>query len=142
MTYEARHHKRINFALAGASLALSLLGFMAAGIIPVEGGDRPAIGWAIVAACFLAAFVFVRRAFDQSPQARLDERGIYARRLGPDPVAWDDIVGAHVIAAGIQRIARFERRDGRKFGINTTFYDRGIKDLRDAARRYRPDLGL
>jgi hypothetical protein len=144
MIYEARHAKGINYALAGACLLLSLLGFAAAGVIPTESGSYPLVGWGIVAACLAAAFIFVRRAADTEVQARIDDKGVYARRAGPDPVPWNEIVGAQVIVAGIQRIARFERSGppAGKFGINTTFYDRGIGDLIAAVRHYRPDLGL
>ena len=145
MTYEGRHSVSINYALAGAVLLLSVLGFVAIGIIPTEstrvGGTYPLVGWAIVLACLVAAIVFVRRALDRNVQARVDANGVYSRRLGPDAVPWEDIVSFHVLAAGIQRIARFERRDGRKFGINTTFYDRGIGELSAAVRAERPDLG-
>jgi hypothetical protein len=144
MVYEARHSKGINYALAGAVLLLSLIGFAAAGVIPTASGTYPLVGWAIIAACFAAAFVFFRRAVDKDVQARIDDKGVYARRVGPDPIPWNEIVGAHVIVAGIQRIARFERSgpSAGKFGINTTFYDRGIADLLAAVRHYRPDLGL
>ena len=113
MTYEARHHRGINLALAAAVLLLSLLGFVANGLIPTEstrvGGTYPLVGWLIVAACVLAAAVFIKRAFDGSVQARVDERGVYAKRLGAEPVPWADISGFHVLRAGIQRIARFDR---------------------------------
>lgn len=148
MVYEARHSTAINYGLAGACLLLSIIGFAAAGIIPTEstrvGGAYPLVGWAIVAACFLAAIVFIRRALDRSVQARADDKGLYARRVGPDSIPWSEISGAHVIVAGVQRIARFERSgpSARTFGINTTFYDRGIADLRAAVRHHRPDLGL
>ena len=144
MAYEARHSQQLHFLLAGACLLLSILGFAAAGVIPTASGSYPLVGGAIVAACFLAAFVFVRRALDREVQARLDDKGVYARRVGSEPVPWSEIAGAHVITAGIQRIARFERGgpSAGRFGINTTFYDRGIGDLRAAVRHYRPDLGL
>jgi hypothetical protein len=142
MVYEARHSKKLNHLLAGACLALSLLGFAAAGVIPTQSGSYPLVGWAIVAACFAAAFVFIRRALDGSLQARIDDKGVYARRLGSEPVPWNEIAGVHVIRAGIQRIARFERSGSstRTFGINTTFYDRGITELLAAVRHHRPDL--
>ena len=54
---------------------------------------------------------------------------------------WSEITGSHVLVAGIQRIARFDRQGAKTFGINTTFYDRGIKDLTAAVRHHRPDLG-
>jgi hypothetical protein len=145
MTFEARHAKGLNYGLAAAVLLLSLLGFVANGIIPTEstrtGGTYPAVGWAIVLACLVAAAIFVRRALSGDVQARIDERGVYSRRLGHEAVPWSEITGFHVLVAGIQRIARFERRDGSQFGINTTFYDRGIADLAAAVRHHRPDLG-
>ena len=144
MSYEARHAKGLNYGLAIAVLLLSLLGFVTAGVIPTEstrtGGSYPLVGWAIVAACLIAAAIFVRRAMSDEVQARIDERGVYSRRLGSETVPWSEIAGFHVLVAGIQRIARFERRDGPKFGINTTFYDRGIADLSAAVRQHRPDL--
>lgn len=140
MVYEARHSRNLNYALAAAVLALSILGFAAAGVIPTESGSNPLVGWAIVGACFAAAFIFIRRAMDSSPQARIDGQGIYSKRLGEQPVPWDRVTGYHVLRAGIQRIARFDRSDGKTFGINTTFYDQGIASLNDAVRAHRPDL--
>lgn len=140
MVYEARHSRGLNLALAGAVLALSILGFAAAGVIPTESGSNPLVGWAIVGACLAAAIIFARRAMDSSPQARVDQSGIYSRKLGDQPVPWDRITNYHVLRAGIQRIARFDRSDGKTFGINTTFYDRGIGPLNDAVRAHRPDL--
>jgi hypothetical protein len=145
MNYEARHARGLNYALAGACLALSILGFAVAGIIPTASGSNPALGWTIVAACFAATFIFVKRANDRTVQARIDGDGIYARRRSADPVPWSSISGAHLLRVGIQRIARFDIRDpdaasARTFGINTTFYDRGMPDLVAAVRHHRPDL--
>ena len=140
MIYEARQSRTIHFALAGAVLALSILGFAAAGVIPTGSEPNPAVGWAIVAACVAVAALFVMRGLDARVQARIDERGVYSRRNGPDPVPWNDISRLYVIRAGIQRIGRFERESGANFGINTTFYDRGIADLLAAVRHHRPDL--
>lgn len=141
MTYEARHNRGINFALAAAVLLLSLLGFIANGVIPTEstrvGGTYPLVGWAIVGACVAAAAVFVMRALDSSVQARVDEQGVYSKRLGVT-VPWSDITRLHLLRAGIQRIARFDRNSAKSFGINTTFYDRGIADLIAAVEHYRP----
>lgn len=149
MTYEGRHSRGLNYALIGGCLFISLIGFAAAGVIPTESGTNPLVGWGIVAACLAAAFIFFRRAADQRLQARIDQDGVFARRFSASPVPWDQIAGAHVIRAGIQRIIRFELRDpsaagsGRKhLGINTTFYDRGMADLLAAVRHYRPDLSL
>lgn len=143
MIYEARHAKGLNWGLAIAVALLSILGFVAAGVIPSEstrvGGSYPLVGWGIVAACFAAALVFVRRALDDKVQARIDERGVLPRRA-PEPIPWSEIDNFYVIRAGIQRIARFGRRGGKGLGINTTFYDRGIADLVAVVRHYRPDL--
>ncbi len=140
MTYEARHSRPLNFALAGAVLLLSILGFAVAGVIPTQSGSNPAVGWAIVVACIAAAGIFVHRALNDDVQARVDAAGVWSRRLGADPVPWSEIAGFHVLRAGIQRIARFERRGGPTFGINTTFYDRDIGELVEAVRQARPDL--
>jgi hypothetical protein len=144
MTYEARHHKGINWGLAAAVALLSILGFVAAGVIPSEstrvGGSYPLVGWAIVGACFAAAFIFVRRAMDDKVHIRIDERGVWTPRTGPDPIPWSELSRFYVMRAGIQRIARFSRTGGKDFGINTTFYDRGIRDLVAAIRHHRPDL--
>ena len=144
MVYEARHASGINYGLAVAALLLSILGFLAAGVIPSEstreGGSYPLVGWGIVAACVLAAIIFVRRAMDRTVQARIDERGVFTRGTGPDPIPWSEIERAYAIRAGIQRIGRFVRKSGKDFGINTTFYDRGIADLFAAVRHHRPDL--
>jgi hypothetical protein len=139
MNYEARNSAKLHYLLAGACLLLSILGFAAAGVIPTNSGSYPLVGWAIVGACFAAAFVFARRALNDKVQARVDERGVMAPS-SDQPVPWDRIVSLLVIRAGIQRIVRFEVRDARQFGINTTFYDRGLDELLAAVRHYRPDL--
>jgi hypothetical protein len=139
MVYEAHHARGINYGLAAACILLSILGLAVAGVIPTKSGSYPLVGWAIVLACFAAAFVFVRRTRDGQPQARVDGAGVYSRKLGTT-VPWSEVTGVHVLVSGIQRIARFERRGAGTFGINTTFYDRGIADLLAAVRHHRPDL--
>jgi hypothetical protein len=142
MVYEARWSRRFHIVMAVAVALLSVLGFVAAGVIPSEstrvGGSYPVVGWAIVAACFGAAFIFVRRALNREPQARADRDGVWTPRLGA-PVPWSEIDRFYVMHAGFQRIARFSRRGGREFGINTTFYDRGIAELVVAVRHHLPD---
>jgi len=144
MIYEARNRQGANYALAAAALALSLLGFVAIGIIPTEstrvGGTYPLVGWLIVIACAGAAGVFIRRAMDDTVQARADENGVYARSLG-ETVPWAAITGVLLLRAGVQRILRFERKDAATFGINTTYYDHGVGELVAVVRHYRPDLG-
>jgi hypothetical protein len=162
VVYEARPSTRSNYLLAGACLLLSILGFAAAGVIPTQSGAYPLVGWPIVAACFGAAFVFLRRA-GGGVQARIDERGIFVPKHSAEIIPWDQITGVLPIRAGIQRIVRFALRDPERytatgairratgavdaglgfghFGINTTFYDRGMDDLLSVVRHYRPDLG-
>jgi hypothetical protein len=147
MVYEAHHSRGLNYGLTGACILLSTLGFATAGVIPTHSGSNPAVGWAIIVACFAAAFIFFRRAADRRPQARIDEQGVYARRFGANAVPWASISGAQAMRVGIQRLVRFEVRDAaalggtpRKLGINTTFYDHGMDELMAAVRFHRPDL--
>lgn len=139
MVYEARWSRPIHVALAIAVLLLSILGFAAAGVIDTGSKPNPGVGWGIVAACAIVALVFLRRVFDQNVQARADQSGVYSRRLG-SLVPWSEIERVYVIVSGIQRVARFERRGASTFGINTTFYDRGVAELLAAVRAHRPDL--
>src|SRR3954464_14113432 len=116
MIYEARQSMKVNYVLAGACVLLSLIGFMAAGVIPTastrDHGAYPLVGWIIVAACFAAAFVFLRRAFGRSVEARIDGRGVYAPRFSTDPVPWDRIAAVLPLRLGAQRIVRFALGDG------------------------------
>lgn len=140
MRYEARHAVGINYGLVAACLALSVLGFAVAGVIPTQSGSYPLAGWAIVGACFAAALVFLLRTRNREVQARVDAAGVYERRSG-ETVAWDRIESLTVLRAGIQRIARFKRKDGgRTIGINTSFYDHGLAELLEAVHAHRPDL--
>jgi hypothetical protein len=164
MIYEARHARRFNIVLAILCLLLSLLGFAVAGVIPTQSGSYPMLGWAIVLACFAAAFIFVRRALDRQPLVRIDSAGLYARNVAPQPLPWDQIAGVQTMRAGVQQIVRFVLRDPSAltgagplkravgaadramsfghFGINPTYYDRGVADLLAAIRHYRPDLAV
>jgi hypothetical protein len=162
MIYEARQSPKLNYFLAGACILLSLIGFAAAGLIPNKSGYYPVVGWSIVAACFAAAFVFLRRAFGRKVEARIDGRGVYAPAFSPEPVPWDRIRSLLPLRIGVQRIVRFELTEGAPnaaenpvmraagavdrglgfgdFGINTTYYDHGLDELLAAVRHYRPDL--
>jgi len=140
MVYEARQSRGFHLGLAVACVLLSILGFATAGVIPTASGSSPAVGWGIVAACFAAAFIFVRRGLDTAPQVRIDERGVWTVKTGAEPVPWSEIDRVTPMRAGFQRIVTFGRRGGRSFGINCTFYDRGMADLVAAIRHHRPDL--
>ena len=163
MVYEARPSSTANSLLACACLLLSILGFAAAGVIRTQSGSYPLVGGAIIAACFAAAFVFLRRARSGVVEARIDERGIFVPKHSAETIPWDQITGVLPVRAGIQRIVRFALCDPERyaasgairratgaldaglgfghFGINTTFYDRGMDDLLGVVRHYRPDLG-
>ena len=162
MVYEARASVKANYVLAGLCFGLSLIGFAAAQIIPNNSGYYPVTGWSIVAACFAAAFVFLRRAFGRKVEARIDGRGVYAPRFSPEPVPWARIRAVLPLRMGVQRIVRFEltpdapqqadsaamRAAGAidkglgfgDFGINTTYLTPGQDALLAAVRHYRPDL--
>ena len=162
MIYEARQSPKRNYMLAGACLLLSILGFAAAGVIPTNSGAYPLVGWAIVGACFAAAFIFLRRALGGKVEARIDGRGVYAPAFSSEPVPWDRIRSLLPLRVGVQRIVRFELVRGAPnaaenpvmraagaidrglgfgdFGINTTHYDHGLEELLAVVRHYRPDL--
>lgn len=141
MLYEARWSRPVHLGLAAASLALSVLGFAAAGVIPTGSEAQPAVGWSIVAACVGAATVFLMRALNRAPQVRADDRGIWTSKLGADAVPWRDITSVSTMNSGLQRIVRFQRAGSRRtFGINTTFYDQGLRQLLATIRQFRPDL--
>ena len=115
MVYEARQSPKLNYLLAGACLALSILGFAAAGVIPTQSGSYPLVGWAIVGACFAAAFVFVRRAMGGTVEARIDGRGVYAPPLlGPSRCRGSGSASILPLRIGIQRIVRFELTQARR----------------------------
>jgi hypothetical protein len=166
MVYEPRQPRTFNYVMAGLCLALSLLGFFATGLIPSEstrvGGTYPLVGWIIIAACFGAAWVFLRRGGGAGVLPRMDEKGISVPDYTPDTIPWDQIVGLRQIPARGQQIVRFELKDPDRFtpatglrravsgldralsyghfGINTTFYDRRMDALLATVRHYRPDL--
>ena len=162
MVYEARPAMRANYLLAGACILLSSIGFAAAGVIPNKSGYYPVTGWSIVAACFACAFIFLRRAFGRTVEARIDARGVYAPRFSSEPVPWERIAAVLPLRMGVQRIVRFaltpdvpQAANGAAmravgaidkglgfgdFGINATYLDPGIDALLAAVRHYRPDL--
>lgn len=166
MVYEARQPTRFNYALATLCALLSLLGFLAAGVIPSastrDHGAYPLAGWLIVAACLACAAIFVRRARDPGPQVRVDANGVYARAYSPATVPWDQIVRARTIAMRNQRILAFDLKDPKAYpstnpltrltaplnratgfgsmGINVSFLTGGLPGLVGAVRHFRPDL--
>lgn len=140
MFYEARNSRPVHTALAVATALLSILGLAVAGVIPTNSGEYPAVGWGIVIVCVLVAIFFVKVALSDTVQARIDQNGICARLGAKETVPWDEIESMKLLRAGIQRIAIFRTRSGGKFGINCTFYDKGIGPLVDTVRHYRPEL--
>jgi hypothetical protein len=166
MVYEAHQPQRFNYVMAGLCAALSLLGFIAAGVIPTESttrhGAHPLVGWAIVAGCFAVAAIFVRRALDTRPQLRLDANGIWSRRYSDATVPWDQIVGVGIHPMRNQMVVSFHLKNpenwpsnsaftraaggmDRAFGwgemaVNASFLTGGPAGLIGAVRHFRPDL--
>ena len=165
MVYEAFQPQRFNYVMAGLCAALSLLGFVAAGVIPTEStrnGTYPLIGWAIVAGCFAVAAIFVRRALDTRPQLRIDANGIWSRPFSDATVPWEQIVSCRVHGLRNQTIVSFDLKDPEAFpsknamtrataginratgfgslGINASFLTGGPQGVVDAVRHFRPDL--
>ena len=166
MVYEARPSAGFNYALAGACVLLSLLGFVAAGVIPSEstrvGGTYPLVGWTIVAGCVAAALEFLRRALRGGLRLRLDETGVLVPAHSPETVPWEALAGVQPLRLGVQRIVRFALRDpdlypptgalrravGKAdsalgfghFGANITHCQPGMAALLATVRHYRPDL--
>ena len=165
MVYEAFQPQRFNYVLAGLCAALSLLGFVAAGVIPTAStrdGAYPLVGWSIVAGCFAVAAVFVRRALDRSPQLRIDSNGIWSRRFSDATVPWEQIVGIVIHPLRNQTVVSFHLRNpegwpskhplaratggvDRALGwghmpVNASFLTGGPEGVIGAVRHFRPDL--
>jgi hypothetical protein len=165
MVYEARQPQKFNYVMAGLCAALSLLGFVAAGVIPTAStrdGIYPLAGWAIVIGCFAVAAIFVRRALDTRALLRIDANGIWSRQYSDATVPWDQIVAARVHKLRNQSIVSFHLKDpdaypsrnaftratssiDRAFGwgqmgINASFLTGGPQGVVNAVRHFRPDL--
>jgi hypothetical protein len=165
MVYEARQPQRFNYIMAGLCAALSLLGFVAAGVIPTAStrdGTYPLIGWAIVIGCFGVAAIFVRRALDTRPQLRIDAGGIWSRPYSDATVPWDQILGMGIHPLRNQTLISFHLKkpeayparnafaraagtiDGAfgwgQFRVNASFLTGGPQGVVNAVRHFRPDL--
>jgi hypothetical protein len=166
MVYEARQPRRFNYVMAGLCAALSILGFLVAGVIPTDSttnhGAYPFTGWAIAAGCLAVAAIFIRRAMDTSPQLRIDENGIWSRAFSDATVPWSQIVSCRIHRMRNQTIVSFDLRDPAAFpsknaftratagfnratgfgslGINASFLTGGPQGVVDAVRHFRPDL--
>jgi hypothetical protein len=166
MVYEARQPQRFNYVMAGLCAALSILGFLVAGIIPTDSttnhGAYPFTGWAIVAGCFAVAFVFIRRALDTRPQLRIDANGIWSRAFSDATVPWDQILSCRSHRMRNQTIVTFDLRNPEAYpsknafarataglnratgfgsmGINASFLTGGPQGVLGAVRHFRPDL--
>jgi len=166
MVYEAHWNRRFHVFLAVLMLALSLIGFLAAGIIPSastrDHGAYPLAGGAIILVCLAVAAILLRRAVNADVQVRVDSRGVYARARGDATIPWDAIEGARLVGRGNKSFVRFKLRDPAAypsrnplrravggldralshgdFGINPNYYDQGMVGLVAAVRHFRPDL--
>jgi hypothetical protein len=165
MVYEARQPQKFNYIMAGLCAALSLLGFVAAGVIPTEStrdGTYPLVGCAIVIGCLAVAAIFVRRALDTTAHLRIDANGIWSRQYSDATVPWDQIVAARVHKLRNQSIVSFHLKDPEawpskkaftratgsidrafgwgQMGINASFLTGGPRGVVNAVRHFRPDL--
>lgn len=166
MVYEARQPVRLNYILAILCASLSILGLLVAGVIPTESttnhGAYPLTGWGIFAACLGVAAIFVQRARDNRVLVRANAYGLYSKLYSDATIPWDAIEGIQLLRIKSQSILRVKLRDKQAwpsragvvrlfgaldnalgfgdFGINPTFYDRGIQALVDTMLHYRPDL--
>jgi len=168
MVYEARESSRRYYVLAVLCVLLSLLGFVANGVIPTastseaNGGAYPITGWLIVAACFGMAPEFVRRARFRGVRVRIDANGIDFPQYADQVMPWDQISSMLAVQIHFQRSVNFELRNPEAFtggnkliragsalnsaagfghyGIITTYYDRAMDELLATVRHYRPDL--
>ena len=165
MVYEAGQPQKFNYIMAGLCAALSLLGFIAAGVIPTAStrdGTYPLVGWGIVIGCFAIAFIFIRRALDTSPQLRIDSNGIWSRQYADATVPWDQILGVGIHPMRGQTVISFHLRNPEAypsksaftratgaidsafgFGqlpVNASFLTGGPQGVVNAVRHFRPDL--
>ena len=166
MVYEAFQPQRFNLVLAGLCAALSLLGFLVAGIIPTastsDHGAYPLTGFVIVILCLGAAAEFLRRSMDKSPKVRIDAHGIWSRAFSDATLPWDQILSIRVHHMRNQRIVSFDLRDPAAYppknpltrataginratgfgsmGINATYLTGGSEGVVAAVRHFRPDL--
>jgi hypothetical protein len=166
MVYEAFQPKKFFLVLAGLSAALSLLGFIAAGVIPTASttnhGAYPLTGWIIVACCFGVAGVFSIRAFDPRPLLRLDPNGIWYRPFSSTAVPWAEVAGVSIHPIRGQTIVSFHLRNPAAYpsknqftratagmnsafgfgqlGVAATYLSGGPQGVIAAVRHFRPDL--
>jgi hypothetical protein len=166
MVYEAFQAKTFFLVLAGLCIALSALGFLAAGVIPTASttnhGAYPVTGWIIVACCFVMAGVFVKRALDRTPQLRIGPDGIWYRLYSDATIPWDQFVSCQVMRIYNQRVVQLNLRDPAAWpstnrftratagmnsamgfngvGIAATNLSGGPEQVLQAIARYRPDL--
>ncbi|HTU10398.1 MAG TPA: STM3941 family protein [Allosphingosinicella sp.] len=165
MVYEATVAKKFFLVCAGLCVALSALGFIAAGVIPTASttnhGAYPVTGWIIVACCFAMAAFFVIRAMDNKPHLRIDPDGIHYPRYSDAIIPWDQIVSWQITKVYNQRIvglnlknpeaypaksaftratAGLNRATVGELGIAATNLSGGHEGVLAAIRHYRPDL--
>jgi len=165
MVYEATVAKKFFLICAGLCVALSALGFLAAGVIPsastTNHGAYPVTGWIIVACCFGMAAIFVVRALDRKPHLRIDRNGLWYPRYSDDVIPWDQIVSWQITRLYNQRIIGLNLRDPEawpsknrftrataglnratvgELGIAATNLAGGHQGVLAAIRHYRPDL--
>ena len=161
---EARPSRRSAWILAGLCFALSIIGWVAMGVIPSastrDHGAYPLTGLAIVLGCFGAAAVFLRRGAGDVVRIRADASGLLVPSFSPQTIPWDAIIGFEWYRNGVQQIIRFalhdaaaferatgpaaamERLEGSSygdFGVNMSYLDHNLDQLLAVLCHYRPD---
>lgn len=166
MVYEATVAKKFFLICAGLCVALSALGFLAAGVIPsastTNHGAYPVTGWIIVACCFGMAAFFVIKALDRKPQLRIDQEGVFYPAYSNDVIPWVEIVSCQILRVYNQRIVQLNLRNPDAWpstnrftraaaglnkamgaggmGIAATNLSGGPQKVLAAIQHYRPDL--
>ena len=165
MLYEARQPPRLTYVLAILCAALSIIGFLVAGVIPSAStahGAHVLAGWGIIVACLWPAVVFLRRARDDTVFVRADANGLYSRRYSDATIPWSAIAGVRLLRFKKQSVlrvrlhdpaawpckSRFGRAMGKldnavsygDFGINPSYLAPGMRALLAAVQHFRPDL--
>ncbi len=165
MVYEATVAKKFFLILAGLCVALSLLGFFTAGVIPSESTTRhgayPVTGWIIIACCFGMAAFFIHRARDTKPHLRVGPEGLWYGRHADVTIPWDQFVSVRITRVYNQQIVGLNLVDPEAwpkdtlFGSGTSSLNRattgdvaiaatnlsgGPEKVLAAIKHYRPDL--
>ena len=165
MIYEATVAKKFFIFCAAGCLAVSVLGFFAAGIIPsastANGEGSLLVGGLMIAAFWGMAAFFIVKARDTKPHLRIGPEGLWYGRYSDSTIPWDQFVSLRMTRLYNQRIVGLNLVDPEAyprdtlFGTGTSALNRattgdvtiaatnlsgGHAGVLAAIRHYRPDL--